>query len=226
MREIKTNGIVYRSEIVSVARSELYIAAADRLKGTALLRLSGSWWSGSREWRDILRCELRFVPYHTPDGDEADAQQMLFVTSPRSWMRWLSCFSTDAHDFMENDYYTASRLKVGELGELRNTQWRLVPHRARTGGRNRWQKLERAVRHDLAAFRLEALHPRKSEGQPVWEPVVEFRLTERASEAPVTPPGLDPGLRTAQATSGEAAENHGQAQANGPSASASPPRSE
>jgi hypothetical protein len=176
MPRLHSKGLVYRADVVPLASDEPLGSLAQRLRGDAWVRLSGAWWRGTQEWKDVLGCAVRFLASDKPDGDgQAGDQDLLFATARRPWLAIFALFTTDPHDFLENDYYAASPYHVHGVGKVR---WRLVPHRARESGRNRWQKLERAVKNDLAAFRLEI---KRLGAGDAWQPVAELRLKERVS---------------------------------------------
>ena len=173
VRILHPRGMVYRAEVVALANSSPMKELGERISGDAMIRLSGAWWRGNREWKDVLGCAVRFLP--KSDDEQSGEQDLVFATVRRPWTSILAAFTTDPHDFLENDYYAVSTLEVVGLGRAK---WRLIPHRARTGGRNRWQKLERAVLQDLAAFRVDVLRIEKSKD---WVAVAEIRLKERMS---------------------------------------------
>lgn len=174
VRILHPRGMVYQAEVVPLAKAGTTGELAQRLRGEAMVRLSGAWWRGNREWKDVLGCAVRFLPKGGDDAEDRGGEQdLLFATVRKPWTTLLAPFTTDAHDFLENDYYAVSPFEVAGVGRVK---WRLITHRARTGGRNRWHKLERAVMQDLAAFRLELFHLDQDRG---WEPVAEIRLKER-----------------------------------------------
>jgi hypothetical protein len=161
-------GMVFRAEVVPLAEAGSLGSLAERLKGEACVRLSGAWWRGGKEWKDVLGCAIRFTE------DSEHEQDLLFATIRKPWTTLLAPLSTDTHDFLENDYYAVSPFEVKGVGKVK---WRLVANRSRSNGRNRWQKIIRAVGDDLAFFRLELLELNGSKKE--WQRVAEVRLKEK-----------------------------------------------
>ena len=164
-------GVLYRAEVRPLAGGAL----ARSLAGPALVRLSGALWrakAGENEGAepalpDILGAAVRFQP------GEATAQDLLFATFRSAALLPLGLFTTDVHDFLGNTYYAGLPFEAPELGRV---ELRLDPQPTPPSGRDRREKLQRAVAAGLAVLWLEARqqHP----GAP-WRRLAALELRER-----------------------------------------------
>ena len=147
------------------------------------MRFSGALWKRERSF-DVLGCAIR-LRSDAKDTTRAagDDQDILFATIRRPWTMGLSPFTTNAHDYMGNDYFAVSPFEVG-LG--RPMYLRLRPaaasprDRARAAARDRHEgrdaRLARAVGRGEARFRIDLA---RGPFGP-WTPLVALSL-ERAA---------------------------------------------
>ena len=127
----------------------------ERLAGPALIRFSGALWKNAESAPDVLGCAIR-LRRDTSESSEpgADDQDLLFATIRRPWTMPLSPFTTDAQDYLANDYYAVSPFDVG-LANL--VYLRLCPAHPSVGtGGTRSERLLREVRFGHAMLTLEA----------------------------------------------------------------------
>ena len=164
-RVFHPDGVLHRAEVRAAAATPL----ARSLEGPALVRLSGALWRempGS-EPPDILGVAVRLQP------GEKTAQDLLFATFRSGLALPLGPFTTDAHDYLSNIYYSALPSRAPELGRV---ELRLVPGPAPTSGRSRAERLQRVVDAGLAVLWLEvrALRPGAE-----WRRLAAIELRER-----------------------------------------------
>jgi hypothetical protein len=165
-------GAVYTAEVVPLAREAPFDFVAARLEGPAPVRLSTAWWKHGHEWPDLLGCAVRFRDQAAPSPYPAEGDQDLPFATLRSPLTLpLAVLSTRRHDFLMNDYFALSLFEVAGVGMVR---WRLVGPRVHVEGRNRGQRLDRAVQNGVAVFRLEARGAS-------WVPVARIELRARAA---------------------------------------------
>lgn len=126
-------------------------ALAQRLAGSAIVRLSSAWWK-RREWPDVLGCAIRFTRQPVQSLHRSDDQDLLFATVRRPWTLPLSPLGTDHRDFLANDYYAVSPFEVEDLGL---TEWRLRPLTTSPPAQSRLERLLAAVTQGAAGFELQ-----------------------------------------------------------------------
>ena len=111
-RTFHPRGVVYAATV-----DALDGALGEALRGAALVRFSSAWWKGPAELPDALGCALRFRYADAPSSEAAgDDQDLLFATIRRPFTTPLSPLTTDAHDFLGNDYYAVSHLRGAGRG--------------------------------------------------------------------------------------------------------------
>jgi hypothetical protein len=151
-------------------------ALGERLRGSALVRFSGALWKGEREFLDVLGIAVRLR--RTPDPSAvaaADDQDLLFATIRRPWTMLLAPFTTDAHDFLANDYFGVSPFEIPNFGRGYLRLRPAIPS-IRPSGASRDGRLRAAVARGEAALRVEVrgaydLH---------WREVAVIALREHA----------------------------------------------
>jgi hypothetical protein len=182
-RILHPEGITYRAEVRVVTPRESLQPVASRLAGSALVRLSTALWRGQREWPDVLglAVRLRSEEAVTEEASPGD-QDLLFATVRSPWTLGLAPFSTDTHDWLENDYYAVSPFHVNGLGRAK---LRAVASHADAPGQTRVERLEAARRTGQARFTFE-VRPLKGESAGRWYPLVELRLLEQVELEPAT----------------------------------------
>lgn len=185
-RVLHASGVVYKARVEARpgAVGGALGAAASRLEGDALVRLSSALWRGGAELPDVLGFAVRIHGPHEPIAQASPGDQdILFATIRRPSALILGPLMTNPHSFMLNDYYGVSPFDVEGIGRVR---LRVVSPRAAAravraapGGRSvrRDEELRRAVEAGTATFTLEM--KRRAPGS-VWEPIVAIRLIEPA----------------------------------------------
>jgi|JI10StandDraft_1071094.scaffolds.fasta_scaffold196665_1 hypothetical protein len=145
------------------------------LAGPALVRLSGALWKSQWEHLDVLGCALRFRRQDDPSIETGpDDQDVLFATILRPWTMGVAPFTTDASDYLRNDYYAVSPFDVPGFGRA-FLRLRTEPRRDAPGG-TRSERLDAAVAGQRAVFTLEV----RRRWRRRWEPVARVELRERA----------------------------------------------
>ena len=161
-------GQLYRGEVTAVAAGGEARAVAARLEGPALVRLSGALFRGDDGRFDILGCALRLhdegEPGLWPSGRDQD---LLFATARSALTLGLAIVTTDARDFLRNDYYSIGLFDAPPLGIV---QLRLCPARREPDGGLRRDRLEGAVRRGEARA-----------GRGPWVKLAVLRLSGRAA---------------------------------------------
>lgn len=175
-RVLHPSGVVYRAEVRGLARTGTMGKLARRLDGEALVRLSGALYRQERLLPELLgvAVRLRRQGMEQSAAAQADDQDLLFTSSRSVLQLPLATITTNSKDFLANDYHAMLPFFVSGIGEIK---LRLASPEVRTTGRDRLEKLERAVEARLAVFRLEA---RLNERGERWEPVVSIELREKA----------------------------------------------
>jgi hypothetical protein len=162
------DGVLYRAEVRAVAATTL----ARALEGPALVRLSGAMWRDEpgAERPDILGVAVRLQP------GEPTAQDLIFATFRSALTLPLGPFTTDAHDYLGNIYYTALPSLAPELGRV---ELRLVPEPVppqEMPGCDRAERLQHAVVAGLAVLWLEV---RPLRAGASWRRLAGVELRER-----------------------------------------------
>ncbi len=155
-------------------------ALAARLEGAALVRMSGALSKRRREWLDVLGCAIRFRGSHAEVSAESPSvtstdQDVLFATIWRPWTMAFSLFTTNARDYLANDYHAVSPFDIEGVGR---GFFRLRPLvHAKADARSRRERLDEAVANGTAGFRIEL---RRGSIGP-WSPVATVTF-ERAAD--------------------------------------------
>lgn len=166
-------GRVFRATVQPIALTEPYATIARRLEGEALVRMSGAWWRGGKEWPDVLGCAIRFRSTDVPSTEPRPGDQDLLLATVRwPWTTLLAPLGTNPHDFTANDYHGVSPFRVEGLGAAK---WRLLSPHLHLGDGARMDALENAARERRAHFRLQVRHLKY--GHP-WVDIAELRLLE------------------------------------------------
>lgn len=157
-RMFHPEGVVYRADVTPLSDE------GARLAGDAMARFSGAWWRGGKEWTDVLGLALRIGPEPTQD--------LLFATIRSPWTTLLASLSTKQHDFLANDFYAVSPFDMEGVGRVKLRV--RSPRAGRPGGKDRSDRLARAVAAGAAILTLEIreLGPGKR-----WRPVAQVALT-------------------------------------------------
>jgi hypothetical protein len=151
---------------------------ADRFTGDVLVRFSGALWKNEPSLLpDVLGCALRLRRARRESAlATADDQDLLFATIRRPWTMPLSPWTTDAHNYLANDYFAVSPFQSQEVTQpfyLRLHHVGSQPTRANTRG----ARIAQAVRAGEVALDIE--HSTRPFGP--WQPLSQVRL-ERAAE--------------------------------------------
>jgi hypothetical protein len=170
-RFVHAHGLLFRAVVEPAAEGPPASALAARLAGPALVRLSSAIWDDERR-PDLLGAAVRFGG--GPGGEPGPrAQDLLLTTARHAWTTLPALWSTQRHDWLANEYFTMAPLRDGGWGTL---HLRLVGSRGGGAGRDRDDRLVRAVEAGKASFLLEA---RPAVGGGRWSPVVKVVLRER-----------------------------------------------
>lgn len=170
------DGVVYRADVRPVAKEGPLGELAQRLAGTALVRLTGGvWpWPEGKDRPDLLGVAVRFraggelTPSLLP-GD----QDLLFATAESLPGLALAPLRTDVGDFLNNEYSSILPFSLANVGDV---YLRLVPRQRSPAGSDRHERLARAVQHDNAVLQLQL---RVGAVGEAWIPVVLIDLRER-----------------------------------------------
>lgn len=176
-RTFHPRGPVFHATVTRHATAPEHLhALADRLAGPALVRFSGALWKHAESAPDVLGCALR-LRHDRSDSAEPGAgdQDLLFATILRPWTMALSPFTTNARDYLANDYFAVSPFDVGLE---RRVYLRLRPaHPSSATQGTRSERLARDVEDGRASLSLEL-----AQGPfGPWAPVAAVVL-ERAAE--------------------------------------------
>jgi hypothetical protein len=177
--------VLYTARVEPIPRGGALGAAAARLDGDAIVRLSSALWRGGKELPDVLGFAIRIQgPRQRSAERQPGDQDILFATIWRPYTMLLAPLTTNPHSFFRNDYHGVSPFEVEGLGRawLRVTSPRAAADQeARAAGENklpRDEELRRAVDRGTATFCLEM---RRRGLGGAWEPVASIHLLERAS---------------------------------------------
>lgn len=177
-RVFHPDGVIYRAKVKPMAKDGPLGQLAQRLAGTALVRLSGGIWAwpeGKRR-RDILGMAVRFQTHDEvlPQALPGD-QDLLFATARTVPGILVAPFVTDAGDFLDNTYYTILPFTLEGVGKV---YLRIVPKQGSPAGADRRERLALAVTRGAAALRLEVRRNNRGEQ---WLPIAEIDLRERVA---------------------------------------------
>lgn len=156
-----------RAASVAVAPMTFAASAAARLSGPAFVRLSSALFHAERP--DLLGVAV------TLRGD-APIQDMLFATTRSLFTLPLAVFTTNVHDFLDNDYWAITPFELDGVGRV---HLRLVPRPHPKPRRERGHLVDRETLVDEAAARGSAgfdleIRPRGG----AWTPLLAIRLGE------------------------------------------------
>jgi hypothetical protein len=167
-------GVVYAADVVPLVESGPLAEISSLLAGPALVRLSTGLRRNHRNQRDVLGCAVRFRadPTNSPVPSPSD-QDLLFATIRALPAIATALLTTRSQDFLANNYYALLPFHTRGLGR---TKWRLVGSHVNVAGKDRYDKLARAVSEGVAVFRLEV---RKAGRGAAFEPVAEIHLREQ-----------------------------------------------
>jgi hypothetical protein len=146
---------------------------ADRFTGDVLVRFSGALWKNEPSLLpDVLGCALRVRRARRESAlATADDQDLLFATIRRPWTMPLSPWTTDAHNYLANDYFAVSPFLSQEVTQpfyLRLHPAGSQPAHADT----RAARIAQAVRAGAVALDIE--HSTRPFGP--WQPLSQVRL--------------------------------------------------
>jgi hypothetical protein len=156
---------------VGGARGEL----AACLAGPVLVRFSGALWKRA-QLPDVLGCALRFTrvaePSIVPDPQDQD---LLLATIRHPLTTLLAALTTDAGDYLRNDYFGVSPFLAPALGRVK---LRLRPITRLPGDGKRSDRLHAALRAQPLLLRLDV---RESRLGAAYEPLAYIELREVAN---------------------------------------------
>jgi hypothetical protein len=170
------DGIVHRAEVKPIAQGGVLGLLAQRLGGTALVRLSGALreWPQGKRGPDLLGVAIRFRSHEeaTPRSLPG-AGDLLFATASSMPALIIAPFRTNVNDFLANEYYTLLPFELEGAGKV---YLRLVPTQGAPAGADRRERLALAVAQRKAVLHLEIQV--KDAGEQ-WLPVAVIDLRER-----------------------------------------------
>jgi hypothetical protein len=172
-RLFHADGVVYRAEVRPVALGGARRAMADRIAGSALVRLSNALRRrrAGKDPSDALGIALRFHPGTNAEPEAgSDAQDLLLLSFRHFWQALVALRSTDPHDFLANTYYALAPFRAPYL---RSIEIRIVPEQESPAGEDHFDRLACAVAEGKAVLRLEV---RLRERDAPWEPVADIAL--------------------------------------------------
>jgi hypothetical protein len=172
---LHADGTVFQADVTPVEASEPLGPLARALGGPALVRFSGALqrYQEGRDPPDVFGAAVRFgVASREP-------QDMLFATFRNLWELPIAALRTDPHDFLANEYSTVLPFHVPGTAAL--FVFRLVPAARSPEGRDRVDRLERAVKAERAALYLEA---RQEAWRTSFTPIASILLRSRVTPAP------------------------------------------
>lgn len=169
------DGVVYRAEVKALAHEGPLGELAEKLAGTAIVRLSGGLWPWPQGERrpDVLGVSARFRTDDTasPKKQPGD-QDLLFVTARTLAGLALAPLRTRVDDYLDNDYYAILPFKLADVGEV---YLRMMPEMRSPVGDDRNDRLARAVERGTAVLRMDLqIGSRKNP----WIPLAALRLAE------------------------------------------------
>lgn len=151
-------------------------ALADDLTGDVLVRFSGALWKKEPSWLpDVLGCALRLRHARRDALACADDQDLLFATIRRPWTMPLSPWTTDAHDYLANDYFAVSPFQSKQVTQ--RFYLRLHPSSAQhVHAETRGARIAQAVRAGVVTLDIE--HSTRPFGP--WQPLSHLKLEREA----------------------------------------------
>ena len=168
--------VVYRAEVEPIALGDDPPGLlAQRLAGTALVRLSGALfeWPRSERVPDLLGVVVRFrsIDDVTPQSLPGD-QDVLLVTAASIPGIFVAPFRTNVNDFLDNQYYAILPFTLEGVGKV---YLRLVPMQSSPAGADRRERLALAAVQNGAVLRLEL----QVSGREPWLPLATIELREQ-----------------------------------------------
>ncbi|MBM7113527.1 hypothetical protein [Archangium primigenium] len=181
-RSLHAEGICLRAEVLPQLNEPGFQDVAARLAGPALVRLSTATWRGGKEWPDILGAAVRLLrePRITEQAHPGD-QDLLFSTMRHMWTLLPAMFTTQVHDWLENDYFGIAPFEVdgGARLMLRLT----TPRRSAPARGTRVERLRHALTAGTALLTLEA-RSLEAGRPPTWTPLADLFLREEVTLDP------------------------------------------
>jgi hypothetical protein len=179
MRRARTfhpRGDVLRARVEPEVATGTLVDAAERLRGPALVRLSGALFrSDHKVLPDVLGCAIRFrsTPELSPEPAIGD-QDLLLATIKRPFTMFFAPLTTHVHDYLANHYFGTSPFDVPGYGKA----WlRLRPDPVLARFPRRTERLLAAVWRGEAVLHLEV--GRGPRGP--WQPLVAILLEGAAN---------------------------------------------
>lgn len=191
------DGVVYRAEVKPISQDGALGQLAQRLGGSALVRLSGALreWPQSTRGPDLLGVAIRFGAHdEAPSRSPSGVGDLLLATASSMPALVLAPFRTNVSDFLDNEYYALLPFTLEGAGRV---YLRLVPKQGAPTGANRRERLALAVARRTAVLYLEV---QMADADQPWLPVAVLDLQEqldiedgRIAFDPASPPkGLVP----------------------------------
>jgi len=181
-RSLHAEGICLRAEVLPRLDEPGFQDVAARLAGPALVRLSTAGWRGGKEWPDILGAAVRLLrDEHITEEASPGDQDLLFSTMRHMWTLVPALFTTQVHDWLENDYFGIAPFTVDGAGKMKlrltTPRGSAPPHGSRV------QRLQHALRAGTALLTVEARS--LDSGRPsTWTPLADIFLREEVTLDP------------------------------------------
>jgi hypothetical protein len=166
-------GVVYTAKVLPTEEPGATLA------GPAIVRLSGGAFRDQRAPIDVLGIAVRFGTT-TGRGPAAGELDLVFGSFPSIFLLPIAPLFTRADDYLANVYYTGVPYDVAGLGRV---ALRLRPEAASPSGRDRLDRLARAVEAGTARLWVEA----RVHGTSDWVPLAVIVLE---APLPSDPPQL------------------------------------
>ena len=161
-------GLLFCAEIETLPESSL------TLPSHAIVRFSSAWWK-TREWPDVLGLAIRMSKnrINTVSPGKSD-QDLLFASFRRPWEIFLAPFSTEHHDFQDNNYFAISPFTLSS-GLI--VDFMIDPSRGHRTVGTRDEKLTGNVMAGNVVLRLLM----KERNQKTWRMVARINIKEETS---------------------------------------------
>lgn len=166
-------GICFFARVTPAATSADLQALANRLAGTALVRLSaGAWRKNHPCLPDVLGFSIRFGVRPPEDLLHEDTQDLLTASARSLWTLLPDSLKTRRGSFMSNRY---TGMTVFEIDGQRGWLVAIQPLEADGEGEDRFQRIRNATAAGHAHFSLQVARHRQKDH---WYPAATIELLE------------------------------------------------
>ncbi|WP_394836469.1 hypothetical protein LVJ94_06135 [Pendulispora rubella] len=176
-RMFHPDGRMYRASVSPCTDSPELRRIAERLGGSAIVRLSSAWWRGEKPWRDALGMAVRFVrePRVTtePRGDDQD---LLLATIRFPLTLPFAPLATNVKSYLWNHFHGVSPFEGDFAGRVKIRA--RSPRLRNDRNVSREDHLAWAVASRQAVYTLEVRKLDLPVWRRRWEPIAELRLEQ------------------------------------------------